>query len=219
MKTEYILMGAIILALLAAFAVIGVMYRRLVASIEHMEHKFSILRRSERAYSVAGQEAYRVTLSFRDLFERLDSHVQIDPKMQELLARVSEYLTLAVRCAPFNLMRWDGQSAMPMLEGRERALAKQIESLVQDINDPVLKQLWVAGTPSDCSEMLRHGFFLALGYPNAVTMSSLEGVRLEWPTAPRQDLFKPADAPVVIQPGPMLKNWQQAMNDLKLSAL
>lgn len=136
------------------------------------------LRRQGQAHQVFQREVSDVLYSVRNLFDHLPSYIEMDPNLSGLLAYVSgDMVRVSEQVVP-TLLNWDGVGRPPRLPYLHE---QDIGQLVAAINDPVLKNLWESRSLCDSSEMLRHSFFLAFGYPHAVAFSTLRGVNISYP--------------------------------------
>jgi len=137
------------------------------------------------AYELVSEELERVLWTWRDVFDHFGTYVEMDPKLNRLLFLLAQKLPRYARDLPARLLPLrtdivDRESLRPFSDGFEDG--ERIDHLVRDINDPVFNALWSARTPSAIAEMLRHGLFLAFGYPHAVAAWSPDGVNLKLPT-------------------------------------
>jgi hypothetical protein len=134
-------------------------------------------RKTEQAMQdLLAAETARALRVIKDLFDNLPHYRDADPKLNELLSQVAAalarypnflanvaYAKLSAGTATDRLF---GEAGVPpeLGLGPDSPMAR----LVQEIDDPVFNRLWEIRTPSALCEMLRHGFFLAYGFPYAV---------------------------------------------------
>lgn len=136
------------------------------------------------AYELASAELERALWSWRDVFDHFGAYVEMDPKLARLLFLLAQKLPAYARELPNRLMPLH---ADVIDRNNLRSFSYEFEDghelglLVKDINDPVFNALWSARSPSAIAEMLRHGLFLAFGYPFAVASWSPDGVNLKLP--------------------------------------
>lgn len=173
----------IFLPLLTGFVVTAFVYfARGVLRKERMRARYQADRLA--AYELASEELERALWSWRDVFDHFATYVEMDPKLARLLFLLANKLPAYARELP-NLLRplsadvVDQSNLRPFTYGFEDG--EQLDQLVKDINDPVFNALWSARTPSAIAEMLRHGLFLAFGYPYAVAAWSPDDVNLKLP--------------------------------------
>ncbi|WP_434715862.1 hypothetical protein [Paraburkholderia sp. A3RO-2L] len=125
----------------------------------------------------------RVLWSWRDVFDHLPTYVPMDERLSGLLFTLARGLPGYVAdlgTKVFDdegLVTCDRECALPVLF-HDGGPADQ---LVKAVNDPVMNALWAVRSPQAVSEMLRHGLFLALGYPLAVMEWSRDGINIELP--------------------------------------
>lgn len=136
------------------------------------------------AYELASEELERAFWTWRDVFDHFGTYVEMDPKLGRLLFLLAQKLPGYARDLPARLLPLpddivDRENFRPFSDEFEDG--DRIDQLVKDVNDPVFNALWSARTPSAIAEMLRHGLFLAFGYPHAVAAWSPDGVNLKLP--------------------------------------
>lgn len=139
--------------------------RRLM--VERLHRETAIQQRALR-------EATRVLWSYRDIFDHYGRYVAEPSELHELMFRLGHALPNYVGRLPSLLQSHPADGPMPPLEDFAHQLGlpgrlDPIDGLVRRINDPVLDQLWAIRTPIALADMLRHAFFLSLGYPYALT--------------------------------------------------
>ncbi|MBC8738588.1 hypothetical protein F6X40_17660 [Paraburkholderia sp. UCT31] len=140
-------------------------------------------------HEMAVVELATAMLSFRNVFDHFSAYVKMDERLGRLLFLLANSLPAYAESLPQMLLPippsapyLNPATAVPEMPWRlqDNEVAAQ---LVKAINDPVFNALWETRTPSAICEMLRHGLFLAFGYPHSVARWSPEGVNLELPPA------------------------------------
>jgi len=143
---------------------------------ERLEHRLA-------ATEVAHEEACRALYTWRNVFDHIGTYVPMDPKLRDLLFAVANEIPMYTRYLSRNLayLRDPADARVSFVLTPKLQDGERIDRLVRAINDPVFNVLWASRTPSALSEMLRHGLFLAMGYPHAVAQWAGDGVHLELP--------------------------------------
>jgi len=146
--------------------------------------------RELESYKAAYAELSSVIYSIRNIFDHFDTYVDTDEKLGRFLWQLGMSFPQYVEELPGMLQPLPPGAPSEVREGALPSLpfafrdGRELDKMVNDINDPVFNRLWEIRSPAAIGEMLRHGLFLSFGYTDAVAMWKPDGVNLN---------IKPAD--------------------------